>query len=188
MRPDKLRDQALRHPLITAYLESLSRELEDSDERQEVLQSIREHIADALAASAMSDERAAVRAVLDDLGPVERIVAAGARPVVSVQGRPWLMIAAATLAVLSLTTVALLPFVTIPVALGTLTLGVVAVARRRRHERAIAWAVVVISGVTLAIALVGALFAVRWAPSGPANEQTGTPTEVPRSVSAQSLS
>lgn len=76
---------ALTHPLVAAYLDGLDAALAGADpqERADVLASVREHLADALAGDeAPSAER--VRTVLDELGSVEQIAAAaspGASPV-----------------------------------------------------------------------------------------------------------
>lgn len=70
---------ALSHPLVAAYLADLDRALASADaqERLDTVTAVTEHLTDALGGDALGDnaepsaER--VRAVLDELGPVERI-------------------------------------------------------------------------------------------------------------------
>jgi len=64
-------------PVVDSYLRDLDQALKGREEQPEVLESIREHIEEALARSSDSESDAdRVRQVLNELGPVERIVAA----------------------------------------------------------------------------------------------------------------
>ncbi|MBN9141446.1 MAG: hypothetical protein J0H23_11530 [Micrococcales bacterium] len=165
-------------PMIAAYLDSLARELTGTENRDEVLQSVREHIDEALASAPEPVDAATVRAILDELGPVERISAGQDRPAaVPAPRRQWVLLVTGALAVASLALVLVLPFVSVPLALATLAVGIVALVRRRESRRG-GWAVVIVSSLTLVVALVAALVFVRWAPGTPTEEPSRTPTQV----------
>ena len=171
----------LSHPLIAAYLDNLARELDGAEDRDEVVQSVREHIAEALSRAPESTDSASasVRAVLDELGPIERITAMQDRsPSFMEPGPPWILIGVGILAVASFALVFVVPFVAIPLAVATLAIGVMAVARHRhrhRDRKRAGWAIVVISTLTLIAALIGALIFVRWGPSAPTDGPTRSP-------------
>ena len=73
MNADAVNKKLPESSLISAYLTSLERALAQSEDRDEIVASVREHIADALSAEEDVPDPRAVRLVLDELGPVERI-------------------------------------------------------------------------------------------------------------------
>jgi HAAS domain-containing protein len=168
-------------PLITAYLGDLERALADADpvDREEVLASVREHIEESLGDG--EPDPSAVAAVLEHLGPVERIAAearggaaGGAaariepvevRPVDewpanerSQAERPWssgpVLLGAA---VFSLVTLLFLPLLDVPLAIAVVVLGVMG-ARRHRGAAGQYWAAVTIGALTVVVT-VGAVAA-----------------------------
>lgn len=166
-----------RHPLVMAYLDSLERELAGSENRSEIVQSVREHIDEALATAPEPSDATTVQEVLNELGPVERISAVEERPAAAVAPRrQWGLLLAGVLAVISLGLVLILPFVSIPMAIATLAIGVVSLVHRT-ESRGAGWTVVIVSTLTLLVALAAWFFFLRPVP-GPIGDPTGIPTEV----------
>lgn len=85
---NKARHTALTHPLVVAYLGDLERALSSTDpqERLDTLTAVTEHVTEALVGNAHPTTEQ-VQAVLDELGPVERIANA-ATPASAVLGSP----------------------------------------------------------------------------------------------------
>lgn len=168
------------HPLIRSYLTGLARALGETEEHDEVLESVREHIAEALSVQANPMDGKVVQQILDELGPVERIVAAQVEPHAMTQApaRSWATIGAGIVAIASLALVFLIPFVAIPLALGSLIIGVAVVIRQTSSRKLGAWIVIFISSLTLVIALAGAFFLL------PAGTDGGVQSSVPAKSAA----
>lgn len=147
-------------PLINAYLASLERALIASPDREEIVSSVREHITDALGVGPWDAD--AVRTVLNELGPVERIASLSeastgvAEP--EIPSKSWGAVAATAAAFLSLVLVLVVPFVAVPLAVGALVAGLVTLPRKPLRRRSTDWLAIGLSAATLLIALLGALF------------------------------
>lgn len=174
MNTDSRKTKMTNHPLVHSYLTNLARALGETEDRDEVLESVREHIAEALATHADPTDGKTVQKVLDELGPIERIIAMQAEPPAAAHAltRSWAPISVGIIAVASLALVLVMPFVAIPLALSCLTIGVVAATQKAPQRKRAPWVIIVIiSALTLAIALFGVLFSL----------PGGTTTVVPQS-------
>jgi hypothetical protein len=191
-------------PLVTAYLGDLERALADVDpaEREDVLASVREHLAESLGDGDLDPY--AVAAVLEHLGPVERIAAealggsAGgaparvgpvdARPVNvrpvderSRDERPWssgpVLLGAA---VFSLVTLLFLPLLDVPLAIAVVVAAILG-ARRHRGAAGIYWSAVTVGALTVVVAagVLSATLAFRSAAVAPGHVQVVTQAPVP---------
>lgn len=170
MNADAANKQLPDSPLISAYITSLERALAQSEDRDEIVASVREHIVDALGAENGTPEPRAVRIVLDELGPVERIASFSTEMKSSTEGphgseKPWGTIIASVAACLSLVLVFVIPFVAVPLAAAALASGILilVLGKSRSHRSPATWFPIIISSVTLLVALVGAAF---FLPSG----------------------
>lgn len=146
---------ALAHPLVLAYLDDLDRALAtaDSQERLDTLTAVNEHLVDALGSEAATD--AQVRAVLDDLGPVERIAAASTpvQPRAEVPAAVWLAPALLVASLLALALVPLMVWLAAVIALGCLVTSLIHL-RRGSGSRSLVRAAAAISVVTLVVTAV----------------------------------
>lgn len=161
MKTDSRKATMTTHPLVHSYLTSLARALGETEDHDEVLESVREHIAEALSMQADPMDGKTVQKVLEELGPIERIIATQAEPPAAAQPptRSWALISVGIFAVASLALVLVIPFVAIPLALGCLAIGVVAATQQAPRRKRAGWiCIIVISALTLTIALFGALF------------------------------
>ena len=160
------RSPIANQPIAVAYLVSLDRALVGSENREEIVASVREHIEDALGqVDGDSDEGAIVQKTLKNLGPVERIVSMQGvdspvdSPVDSSTESRWQVSLFAILAAASLVLVFVVPIVAILLATVALTWGIFQLRRSDRHRsRSMMILVVVISGLTLVIAILGTIF------------------------------
>ncbi|GAA3287804.1 MULTISPECIES: HAAS signaling domain-containing protein [Arthrobacter] len=161
MNADAVNKKLPESSLISAYLTSLERALAQSEDRDEIVASVREHIADALSAEEDVPDPRAVRLVLDELGPVERIANLSTEISPSAEAlpasRPWGTVIASIAAGLSLILVFIVPFVAVPLAVVTLISGILILNKGRRRSPA-AWLPIIVSTVTLLAALIGAAF------------------------------
>lgn len=156
-----------RPALVDAYLTDLERALGglEGSERDDVVAAVSEHIEDYLAQTAGSD--ADVAAVLEHLGPVERIAREAwdtAPPVLVVPGPStgrdawpsWAPSGFVVLATVALTLIVVNPFLALPIALAT---GAVSTVGARRHPRSagVYWSAVALSAVAVLVAVAAAL-------------------------------
>ncbi|MBD7996398.1 hypothetical protein H9639_13925 [Arthrobacter sp. Sa2CUA1] len=175
MNADAIKKPLPDSPLVAAYLADLEHALAHSADREEIVASVREHIIDALDAGQHAPE--AVRTILHELGPVERIAreASGSAAEPESRTATWGNVAATVAAFLSLILVFILPFVAVPLAFGALVAGLVTFPRGSSRRRAVDWLPILISAASLTITLLGALFflpAGDPVPAGPALEQS----------------
>lgn len=160
MKAEFIKEQLPDSPLITAYVTSLERALAHAEDRDEIVTSVCEHIVEALGDSDPADPET-VRSVLEELGPVERIAAvSGATTPGGESDAPsnsWAAKAAAVAAFLSLVLVYVLPFIAVPLAIGSLLSGLLMLpGNSSRHGPA--WLAIAVSTASLLIVLLGALF------------------------------
>jgi len=148
-----------RHPMVEAYLADLDRALSASDPREhaETMSAVREHLTDAIAPDATTEQ---VRRALDELGPVEAIAASTTQstppPTPERAGIDGLAISALIAAAAGMLLLVPLPFIGAPLALIALITGI-AHLRTTRQGKPLAWTAVVISALTLAISLIFAI-------------------------------
>ena len=146
----------LSHPLVVAYLADLDRALASADpqERLDTVTAVTEHLTDALGGEAEPTTEQ-VRAVLDELGSVEKIAdaatpasaASGQAPSAGEQPRgSWTAPALLATAIVSLA----IPFLGGLIAIGCLVAAVV-LLRGDAPRRGLLHATIAVSIVTLAI-------------------------------------
>lgn len=177
-------------PLVRAYLADLDRALADVDpaERAEVLASVREHLEQSLGDG--DHDPAAAAAVLERLGPVERI-AAEAR---SGAGRPdmggpagkrrllsGLLLGAA---VFSLVTLLFLPFLDVPLAIAVVVVAIIG-ARRHRGAAGLYWAAAAVGALTFIVAAVVAAGLLAFTSATVTHGPSQITTQVPVPVTTQ---
>ena len=175
MNADAIKKPLPNSPLVVAYLADLEHSLAHSADREEIVASVREHIIDALGSGQHAPE--AVRTILDELGPVERIVREASGSAAEREGHAasWGNVAATVAAFLSLVLVFILPFVAVPLAFGALIAGIVTFPRGSSRRSAVEWLPILISITSLLITLLGALFLLPQGdpvPASPALEQS----------------
>jgi len=145
--------------LVEAYLGDLDRALLGSDPREhaEIMEAVREHLAELLPSGA---ELVDVQRVLAELGPVEAIASnasPGMVPAAAPQKRTDIVpIVALAAAVVAAATVVPMPFVGVPLSISALVLALVHL-RTRRAGRRLSWAALIIAGATLLCAIALAL-------------------------------
>ena len=149
-----------RHPMVEAYLADLDRALSASDPREhaETMSAVREHLTDAIAPDATTEQ---VRRALDELGPVEAIAASTTQstppPSPGRPGTDRLAISALIAAAAGMLLLVPLPFIGAPLALIALITGI-AHLRTTRQGKPLAWTAVVISALTLAMLMLAIIF------------------------------
>lgn len=153
------------NPLVAAYLRSLDRALIGTENQQEVIESVREHIAEALAADgADSANSALVHEVLNDLGPVERIASTqgAAGPIPPPMEPAWPVVIAVIIAGASLPLAFAAPLIAAGIAIVALVWSIVRLrgAGSRSHP-ALLLTVIILSSLTLVVTLIGAIFLLR---------------------------
>ena len=143
-------------PIVDAYLRDLDRALAGRDDQAEVLESVREHIDEALDIPAGGEsESERVRRVLDDLGPVERIAAAlPVDPASAPSDSIWADVVIMLAAFASIALIIFVPFVAIPLAVATLTWSIVGLIRVRAPHRRLGFLRVTVVASTLSLLLV----------------------------------
>lgn len=148
------------HPMVEAYLADLDRALSASDPREhaETMSAVREHLTDAIAPDATTEQ---VRRALDELGPVEAIAASTTQstppPTPERAGIDGLAISALIAAAAGMLLLVPLPFIGAPLALIALITGI-AHLRTTRQGKPLAWTAVVISALTLAMLMLAIIF------------------------------
>jgi len=148
------------HPMVEAYLADLDRALSASDPREhaETMSAVREHLTDAIAPDATTEQ---VRRALDELGPVEAIAASTTQstptPTPERAGIDGLAISALIAAAAGMLLLVPLPFIGAPLALIALITGI-AHLRTTRQGDPLAWTAVVISALTLAMLMLAIIF------------------------------
>jgi len=164
---------ALSHPLVVAYLSELERALAsaDSQERLDTVTAVTEHLTDALGGEAAPTTEQ-VRAVLDELGSVERIADAATPALASTASVPpasalatdekppgsWIAPALLAAAIVSL----VIPFLGALLAIGCLVAAIV-LLRGENPRRSVLRATVGVSIVTLVITAVLAYYTLAFA-------------------------
>lgn len=178
MKAESIKEQLPNSPLIAAYVTSLERALAHSEDRDEIVASVCEHIVEALCDTDPADPET-VRLVLEDLGPVERIAAlSGATTPGSEPAAPpnsWAAKAAAMAAFLSLVLVFVIPFIAVPLAIGALLSGLLMLPGNSSRRGPTAWLAITVSTASLLIALLGAAFFLPQGepvPASPESEQS----------------
>lgn len=161
MKAEITKEQLPNSPLIAAYVTSLERALAHSEDRDEIVASVCEHIVEALRNTDPADPER-VRLVLEELGPIERIATfsgastPGVNPVVP--SNSWAANTAAVAAFLSLGLVFVLPFIAVPLAIGALLSGLLMQPGNSSRRGPAAWLAITVSTTSLLIAILGALF------------------------------
>lgn len=143
-------------PLAEAYLSDLARALGATEERDEIVQSVREHICDALEDLDRAERLQALPLILEQLGPTERLAEASAiEPATpAATGTISAAIAAIGVAFLSAVLTVAAPLVGAVLAVGSIVFSVALGRRERRLERH-AWAyalALTVAGATLVYA------------------------------------
>lgn len=148
----------LAHPLVAAYLADLDRALQSADaqERIDTVTAVTEHLTDALDGE-VEPTTAQVQAVLDELGPVERIAAAST-PASAASSSPtdadepqrseWAPPVLLGVAIVSL----FIPFVGALLAIVCLVAAIV-LLRRETRRRGLLQGTIAVSIVTLVITI-----------------------------------
>lgn len=160
MKAEITKEQLPNSPLIAAYVTSLERALAHSEDRDEIVASVCEHIVEALRNTDPADPER-VRLVLEELGPIERIATfsgASTPGVNAVVPTPWAANTAAVAAFLSLGLVFVLPFIAVPLAIGALLSGLLMLPGNSSRRGPTAWLAITVSTTSLLIAILGALF------------------------------
>lgn len=147
------------HPLVVAYLADLERALSGADpqERVDTVAAVTEHLTDAFGADTRPDDDR-VRAVLAELGPVERI-AAVATPASSPQPPPgadagrWVAPTVLAVAVVGLVLLPVAAWLSAILALVCLVVALLSL-RRNPANRPLLRATVVVATLTLVAAAV----------------------------------
>jgi len=145
------------NPIVDSYLRSLDRALAGRDDHAEILESVREHIDEALSAPAGNEsDSERVQRVLGELGPVERIAAAlpedptAAAPADTIWADVVIMLAAFA----SIALIIFVPFAAIPLAVTTLTWSIVGLVRVKQPSRRLGFLRVTVVASTLSLLLV----------------------------------
>jgi uncharacterized membrane protein len=187
----------VQRQLIDAYLFDLDHALSglDESERADVLVSVREHISDALSERPAPLSAADVEAVLNQLGPVERIASAAnihtavPRAVGTGEDHSWSKGTAAVLVALSIVSLVILPmfFLALPLALGVTICAVIGVrANRGSASRVPYWIATALGSLTIFIGLIMTFGLVAATVSPPTVSPATTMSPVPTYVTPSS--
>jgi uncharacterized membrane protein len=174
----------LSHPLVVAYLADLDRALASADpqERQDTVTAVTEHLTDALGGDAEPTTEQ-VRAVLDELGSVEKIADAATPASAAPASAPatkekprgsWIAPALLATAIVSL----VLPFFGALLAIGCIVAAVV-LLRADAPRRGLLRATIAVSIVTLLVTAALVVGSLAWTTFSVSSvTESGTPAVV----------